>query len=1206
MKDNEFYRSNEIKQINEFKQFKAENYHKKEEVNINVKEIANTGDEYTYTTKNEKPQKENSNIVEKVVKKVTTSVSTVATTVASTAAVVVASVVMFVAIITGNPKIDVAILEVSENKIEYDITMDELDSELKYYLSIESIDYFYEQMLFAGQNKGIIENLKPDTNYNLKVIGKDLANEISVYYEETIKTISSKLPIIPTAFDGSYQFPTKESISVDWLSEENYIIRIPMKFETNNEDIYKYRIKLHTNEGEVLVSYTGTNPLFETDLIKDTEYFSMTTEILIIVDGIEYLYDSNTINNIELSRPMINLDSNINFIETNTFEFSYSIDSNICDYEVYDYLEFNITFDDQTSTTLTISDIIPNTNMKVLIENVPSNTKKIDIDANLYYKLAYSNQKDTSINGKSYQLTNYMKLDEIIVDNKIYYEIKLKFNYHLFDNEMGVVKDLDTNQEYYLDGNYAYITLDENRVYNLNYYIVDDNQNIISEISEISIPVEKVEGEYSFIGVNPGDILKTYNEDGTINLYIDTQFETEDPDISYVIYMNDSNDKQYEAEFRSYVASFESLPENNYYLRYYVYKQVDDVKYVLGYTHPSGGVEDISDFVVSCTLDDANVLRIILYNNIIYDLNNFKLILDGETEIVITESNIKTDLTTDNIVVETTLPTSFDELELKISCGINHPNYDAISEEITVIGSLYKERRISLNPRIITNLPDTFDGTYQMPSIDDITIDWTDQSNYLISIPFKMTSNDPNIFKYRITLLDENNVVLLEDESTDAIYQAALSKNYNSFIMKLEVFGRNEDFEKVYDTFTSSKIDLALPNIEVASNVELLETGKFSISYLINTTLENYETYEYVEFNVRYLDNTTETIKVDNLIVNQLGYFTIENVPSGIDSMVIDTKVVMKPRYSINTIEITNSSSYNFTNTYTITDQIVDNINSNEIVLRFKHHILNNNTLVIKDTSNNTLYYLTENECRIPIDATTYNLSYYVIDSDNNTITEESTLQIDTTRQTGEYTMNYINPSEYVITYNDDETINLYANVNFETTDENVLYEVVLENYETGIIYYQSRENVVAVENIKKVYYSLQYNVYKEVNGIKYLLYNVYPSGSIDDESNNYINASLTNGQNLTIEFYDTLKFDDTSFKLITSSNKEIIITSDQIVYNATNSTYQINITLDEVESFVTLILEGSTMLTDYDAISAKINIKGNKYRTITLEISSN
>ncbi|MBQ3066436.1 MAG: hypothetical protein IJD18_00250 [Clostridia bacterium] len=92
---------------------------------------------------------------------------------------------------------------------------------------------------------------------------------------------------------------------------------------------------------------------------------------------------------------------------------------------------------------------------------------------------------------------------------------------------------------------------------------------------------------YTFNYKNPGDVEVTQNDDGTINVTIQTDFQSDDSSVYYQVALGDYRFVSQDATFVA-----EGLPNETYVLIYHVLVDVDGVTYSLHYVAPSGTVNE--------------------------------------------------------------------------------------------------------------------------------------------------------------------------------------------------------------------------------------------------------------------------------------------------------------------------------------------------------------------------------------------------------------------------------------------------------------------------------------------------------------------------------------------------------------------------------------------------------------------------------------
>ena len=206
----------------------------------------------------------------------------------------------------------------------------------------------------------------------------------------------------------------------------------------------------------------------------------------------------------------------------------------------------------------------------------------------------------------------------------------------------------------------------------------------------------------------------------------------------------------------------------------------------------------------------------------------------------------------------------------------------------------------------------------------------------------------------------------------------------------------------------------------------------------------------------------------------------------------------------------------------------------------------------------------------------------YLSNDDGDILSNVVTVTVDTavTKPTVDFGMNYKNPGDVCITYNDDGSINLYIQTDFEAQSEDLYYQITV-----GGVRYTSREPLARIEHIPDQSYSLTYDVCIDVNGVPYSIYRVTPSGMLN-EPYFYWQGFLQEKAVLLQLYKDAMYLDLSSVRLVSSQGEEILLGEADFVYNAVTDSYDLEIELSEYAEEATVFLVANPYYEGLEQIS--------------------
>lgn len=642
---------------NEFNYFKEENEFKENKsidilsINNKDKEVSSpNSDVYKsneYGSSSKKTiKKENKNILKKLLQKVTESTSSFISGVAATAAVVITSVVVLSNVVLDKPTIELLELVEGYNYVEYNISLNDITEGVDYYVIIDNSFESYSFDIEVGENKNIVNNLTSNSVYNLSVIGINNENQTEVKYFSTRFFTKNKVEMYKITW-----------MNGDEILEEEYI-------ENGQIPSYDGLVPIKEETIDYIYEFIGWDQEIK-EASKDTVYKAVFKEI-----EKPLIFDN----------PTIILEDKLVLSGVDEYELYYMIKTDNVDSEQYNSITFDITYSDGTREIITVTEFIVN-EINILKLTVPSFASSINIE---YYQ--------TNVNGiKKYELTNEYNLNRKLVSNEYSKSAILEFNYHFIDENITIaVKDKETDEVVLMDLYSNGITLYPDTsasIKEYSYYLSNIDGTAIENETTISIDCTEVTGEYNFNYINPSDAVVTYNDDGTINIYLGTTFETNDPDIYYsVVYTNFETGQTKEIYYTTSVAKYENAPFADYHISYCVYKKVNDIEHILKEIYVSGGIEFTGYLNINgqiTTEDNINYKISYEFYDYMYqfDENSFILIVDG-INYTVDNTNVTYDQNNNSYIFTYILDFKPTYIEASFKGTLHSENYDLINEYI--------------------------------------------------------------------------------------------------------------------------------------------------------------------------------------------------------------------------------------------------------------------------------------------------------------------------------------------------------------------------------------------------------------------------------------------------------------------------------------------------------------------------------------------
>ncbi|MBR2892068.1 MAG: hypothetical protein IKC22_06835 [Bacilli bacterium] len=639
MKNSEYNFFEEVRKTQENQNYQAIQYSAVENESYLQKNETLLSEEFGHTKTKTNKVKENNGIVKKLIQKVTEATSSFMGGIAATAVVAVSSVILFTNILVKEPVVELIDIIVGQDYVTYNLLLDDISDNMDYYTIISNDFESYEYELVEGENLNTISNLKLNTEYNLSVIGINNDNK------EEIKYFNTKFSTKSYEYTATFNQLSPDEVVIEYGIDSNILI-FNTNFNNYGDDSLKYKIILKDPETSEKYIYDGNEEIAVIDVPSNITVFNISYELYGIYDGAQKVFETINVND-PLVISIISSDiTDLTLTDINKYQLSLLINSDFVEEEIYNSVNLLITYDDLTTNNIVIEDILVNEKMNFEVL-VPSYCKSFNIDYTIDLLGANGNNPRTITSSKEFTLENSYELIEMQVETQQDYSItRFLFKYHFIDeNTTLAVKNAATGNVVMLYEGEDNIQIELNASTNVQeytYYLSNINGEAIGEENTVSFEIQDVKGDYNFQYINPGDAIVTFNDDDTMNIYLNTVFETEDSSIYYVVrYTNYNDGTVYNIKYTESVAYLEDVPFSNYGIEYFVFKTVNGLEYQLQNIAVSGGIEITLDGVLQSTLetdDYGNPYVFIMYYDY-YNLSNFVLIADDK-KIPIPSSNI--------------------------------------------------------------------------------------------------------------------------------------------------------------------------------------------------------------------------------------------------------------------------------------------------------------------------------------------------------------------------------------------------------------------------------------------------------------------------------------------------------------------------------------------------------------------------------------
>lgn len=635
----------------EYKEFKAELYNRPAEFAVNVPEMKINSFE-SFDDQNSVPVKDNNKSkasdksdkkstrkrVQSIFESISKTVAKVSTTVVGVAAVGVGAVVALSPLFspsappTGGASLND--ITVGGNYLGYELNVFELEDNVDYDIVVASDNHrIVKDEVDEGINKDFIIGLNTDTEYTISLVSKR-DNQSTVHYESSFTT--NKTSIIHDSYQASLEIPLFDDITVEWKNDEN-IINIPTVFTPHTDENYRYRVSLIDKNNHIIDSYEGIDSGISLSAPLNIDDVHIFYEELYDAGENDHLYKNEKSEKIILKAPQLYLSDNKQLLDPGIYKIEYGLFTELEEMETYSNIKIYINGEEHD---LTLEPNIQN----VFYAEFYTPTQAFDVEAIVTFNGAYGGNPRTITARKQY--VNQLEFYDKAYYSAIYNTVEFKF-IHSEINGYVLIKDKLNSTEEQITSSSHYYSFTGDCEY--TYALYDQNGTMLTEEKSISFKNQTLPSEYSFNSLNPTDVVATTNDDNTINLYFDTGFNCDNPNVFYRIIISGLN--EYVFESRDRLAKFEGIPLDQYGLKFdIVYLGESNEEYHIANLTPSGTIDTDNSPSVNYSLIDNKTLQVSfsmaidVYGEFIVKINGRDYVCNA-SELVTDEYNHKRYLT---------------------------------------------------------------------------------------------------------------------------------------------------------------------------------------------------------------------------------------------------------------------------------------------------------------------------------------------------------------------------------------------------------------------------------------------------------------------------------------------------------------------------------------------------------------------------------
>lgn len=904
--ENEEFKVNEFSKFDEYQRFKAEDFRslelfgvKKEEYKVEEvqKQSFVNEDEPIKQEQGNKDNKVFDKLKNKIMSSSSATSASVSTAIGSTGALITAGVIG--AGVVLSPVLDLPIIPEDSNQpseepiiidfgtidlINYVVDSDGTQKTITIYFDEQINDEYKCYVLNKKTQQNIelnkeldyvtFENLV-DEQYDFELIIKDVNDEVVDSKQLVVNTIGS----IPYTTSHSYEwlvtYNTDNTFNFYYYPKYNYL---------NNE--IEIEAMLYDSLGkEVKSNSKVVDNVYCFENISDTD-FTLDTKAYLIEDSNKYLTHNESIDfaspytfsyDVTANEQVVNitidkkLSSDINvtltYLDDNSVEkYSYPIDTwnGSVDILLTKKTE-KVKVDIETTSTYLNStnvdfieyigslncshvveeELLTNVNSSISLQSVEIfNESFVNDDGKIPTMLTFDGYiiKDAYYKVNVYDMSNQLvaQSDNITLLNK-----------------NVVMYDLPTDQELIFE--YLVYDKDDNQLF------TDSYQTSLEIKEEYLNALDNIQIGY----VNPSEVIRTFNDDGTINYYFNNEIinNTSYNVLSRVSLLSENDLINSTSRYTSNgVILFENMPSDQTYGLIFNTAIQDGINiYILDSgIVPSGMVnEDRNENGVYSTYLDINETEIFKHYEVYLDKKAYSDLLvevSFDTKETLKFTILQSEMVNDTFSLDlSNYEFEYATVDVSVLLDISHVTDELLEKVTTIKGNVYTDviasATLEINPGY---------ASYLHHNVESKPIYDQNSGEYVIykDIYIYVNAYTSSFFDTRVVNTNNNTSVILDKELEYVVFKDLLEGTYN---FELQIIDSNG---KAYDT---SQI-----TINTEGNIQYSSQPQYDALITYNEYDNTYNIYYYPKFD--YTNNTVETTYIlKDQDGNEIERYTNEN-----------------------------------------------------------------------------------------------------------------------------------------------------------------------------------------------------------------------------------------------------------------------------------------------------------------------------------------